>query len=71
MADTTYSQPQSRHGFLARLWQGLLGGMTAYIERKARTERIARLRALSDTELARLGIERRDIPRYVFRDRVY
>lgn len=53
--------------FFASLGQGF----NAYLERRCRTEEIERLNAKSDEELAKMGLNRRDIPRYVFRDMLY
>ncbi|MDX1780942.1 MAG: hypothetical protein R3256_06445 [Thalassovita sp.] len=54
-------------GFLA----GISVGFTAYMDRIARTRQIEYLNAKSDAELAKLGLKREDIPRYVFRDVFY
>ncbi len=40
----------------------------AYVARRARTDQIEALEAMSDTELAALGIRRDQIVQYVFRD---
>lgn len=40
----------------------------AYIARRARTDQLQALEALSDAELAQLGIRRDQIVQYVFRD---
>ncbi len=53
--------------FFASLGQGF----NAYLERLARTDQIERLNAKSDAELAKMGLRRTDIPRYVFRDMMY
>ena len=44
---------------------------SAYVARRARTEQIEALEALSDAELAKLGVQRDHIVRYVFRDRCW
>ena len=43
-------------------------GFNAYVERKSRSAEIARLNAMSDEELLKLGVTRDRIPMYVFRD---
>jgi len=53
--------------FFATLGQGI----NAYMHRKSRMDEIEALNALSDAELAKLGITRNDIPRHVFRDMFY
>ncbi|WP_243651804.1 hypothetical protein [Primorskyibacter sedentarius] len=50
--------------FLAAAGQGF----NSYIEKRARVSQLAELDAKSDEELARMGLRRDDIPRYVFRD---
>ena len=40
----------------------------AYVDARSRRSQIERLNALSDDQLAQMGILRRDIPRHVFRD---
>lgn len=43
-------------------------GVNAYAMRRGRLAELARLDAMSDTELGRLGITRAEIPTHVFRD---
>ncbi len=43
-------------------------GFNAYLERRTRRGEIERLNALSDAQLAKLGITRERIPHHVFRD---
>lgn len=40
----------------------------AYVARRSRTDRIQALEAMSDAELAALGLRRDQIVQYVFRD---
>ena len=49
----------------------LATAFAAYLERRTRTDEIERLNALSDAQLAKLGITRDTIPAYVFRDLFY
>lgn len=44
---------------------------SAYVERKSRAPEIARLNAMTDEQLARLGISRDRIVNHVFRDTFY
>ena len=46
-------------------------GMVTYMERRSRADQIARLNALSDKELSKMGLRREDIARHVFRDLFY
>ncbi len=46
-------------------------GLNAYMEARSRRDQVEQLNALSDAELARLGITRDGIVRYVFRDVFY
>lgn len=45
--------------------------LTAYADSASRADKVRALNAKSDAELAKLGITRDDIPRYVFRDLFY
>ncbi|MGR1580411.1 hypothetical protein ACSSNL_02990 [Thalassobius sp. S69A] len=53
--------------FFASIGQGI----NAYVQYRSRADQINALEAKSDTELAKLGLKRDDIPRYVFRDMFY
>ena len=53
--------------FFASLGQGF----NAYLERLSRADEVRRLDAMSDEQLAGLGIRRSEIVRHVFRDRFY
>lgn len=50
--------------FLANIGQGF----NAYLLRRSRIGEINRLNAMTDAELAKLGVTRERIPHYVFRD---
>jgi len=54
-----------------RFFAGLGQGFNAYLEAKSRTAEIERLNIKSDEDLAKLGIKRDEIPRYVFRDLLF
>jgi len=56
---------------LAGVFRSIGRGMVAYMERRSRADEIARLEAMSDAQLAQLGISRNTIPAYVFRDLFY
>lgn len=43
-------------------------GMNAYMLTRHRLASVARMHALSDAELAAMGLRRRDIPAFVFED---
>jgi uncharacterized protein YjiS (DUF1127 family) len=72
MANTTthIADTGIRSGF-AHFFAALGTAMTSYMERRSRADQIARLNALSDAQLAKLGITRDGIPAYVFRDMFY
>lgn len=53
---------------LDAFFTGLGLGFNAYSLRQSRMREIQNLNACSDAQLARMGITRDDIPRYVFRD---
>ncbi|TMV63132.1 hypothetical protein FGG78_34575 [Thioclava sp. BHET1] len=53
---------------LDRYFAELGMGVNAYLERRERMDRIRRLSAKSDAELAEMGLTRDRIPAHVFRD---
>ena len=55
-------------GQLDAFFAGLGMGFNAYLQRRARIGEIQRLNAMSDAQLAEMGITRDRIPHYVFRD---
>lgn len=73
MAQTTANTiplPSLRARF-GSFFAGLGQSFNAYVERRSRIDQIQALDAKSDQELAELGLQRADIPRYVFRDLLY
>lgn len=54
---------------LDRFFASLGQGFNAYLEARSRSEEIERLNALSDAQLARMGLTRNEIVYHVFRDR--
>ncbi|MEI4471297.1 hypothetical protein [Frigidibacter sp. MR17.24] len=54
-------------GFMAALRRGFV----SYMERKSRSQEIARLNAMTDDELSQMGVTRDRIAHYVFRDLFY
>lgn len=60
------AQPRSR-GLLS----GILSFFSSLAAAQSRVEEVERLTAKSDDELARMGLKREDIARYVFRDILY
>ncbi len=71
MASTTSFTEESQPGFLRRMMQRIGDGMVVFIERQSRLDRVQRLRAKSDAELAEIGLRRDEIVRHVFRDRLF
>jgi hypothetical protein len=63
--------PASLRGQIDAFFAGLGMGFNAYLERQGRIAEIERLNAMSDDELAKLGIARDRIPHHVFRDLFY
>lgn len=59
--------PAAYDSFFTKLGQGL----NSYIETRSRRAEIAALEAMSDEELAQVGITRDRIVHYVFRDLVW
>ena len=56
---------------VALFFKALGQGLAAYMERHARMAEINRLNAMTDEQLAELGVKRDRIAQYVFRDRFY
>lgn len=70
----SHARNDTRTRLMARIdafFAGIGQGMNAYIHRKSRSDEIDALNAKTDAELAAMGLERDDIPRYVFRDIFY
>lgn len=62
-----------RPGLAARLsglWASLGARAGRYLERMSRSGEIRRLQAMSDAELAAIGLSRATIVNHVFRDRI-
>ncbi|WP_136637091.1 DUF1127 domain-containing protein [Pseudooceanicola onchidii] len=68
---TTHIADTGFRSGIAHFFQAFGAGMTAYMERRSRADQIAKLNALSDAELKKIGISREGIPAYVFRDMFY
>lgn len=68
---TTHIADAGFRAGLSNFFQAFGRGMTAYMERRSRTDQIVALNAKSDAELAKMGITRDSIPAYVFRDLFY
>lgn len=60
-----------KNRFVARILAALGRGIEAHGRAASRRDAIDALEAKSDAELARMGLRREDIPRYVFRDLYY
>ncbi len=59
-----------RHAF--ETFKNALGkALISYGNRRSRVDQIQRLEALTDAELAEMGLQREEITRYVFRDLFY
>uniref|UniRef100_UPI004048D7A7 DUF1127 domain-containing protein n=1 Tax=Yoonia sp. TaxID=2212373 RepID=UPI004048D7A7 len=57
--------------FFAKFKQALRRYVEAVIAARGRSEEIARLQNMSDSQLADIGIERQDIVKIVFRDKLH
>jgi uncharacterized protein YjiS (DUF1127 family) len=55
----------------ADFFKAIFNGLTAIAEANSRVSEVDRLNALSDAQLRKMGLERADIVRYVFRDRLF
>lgn len=71
---TVYSHVSAPAGISAKLsafFHSVSVALVAYMERRTRADQIAALQAKSDEELAKMGVNRDEIPAYVFRDLFY
>ena len=68
---TAPNTAKTRPGFLARLGDSILVGLTMAAESNSRLAKARRLQAMSDDQLAALGLKREDIARHVFSDLYY
>lgn len=64
--DTVSAQPQT--GILSKVGASIASAFNRIIEAQDRSHEVRRLEALSDIQLAEMGIARQDIVRHVFRD---
>ncbi|SFR36765.1 hypothetical protein SAMN04488005_1017 [Yoonia tamlensis] len=64
----TAADAQSQPGLLSRIGTGFVAAMIRIMDAQDRSPEVRRLEALSDSELAAMGLRRDDIIRYVFRD---
>ncbi|MGR3494187.1 DUF1127 domain-containing protein [Citreimonas sp.] len=71
MAHIHTSAPHSGTGFFHNVGSAILNFFTAIAESNSRMREAERLNAMSDQELARIGLKREDIARHVFRDMYY
>ncbi|KUF10498.1 hypothetical protein [Pseudoponticoccus marisrubri] len=63
LADTHH---EPRGNLLASFFDRILNGMAWLAEHDSRLRRAERLNAMSDEQLAKLGLKRQDIVRHVF-----
>lgn len=68
---TTHIADTGFRSGVAHFFETLGTAMASYMERRSRADQIARLNALSDAQLSKMGITRDGIPAYVFRDMFY
>jgi len=66
MADATYTPSRATRGFRPLAAIGAL--FERIMDTSSRTAELDRLNAMSDAELARRGLRRDEVARYVFRD---
>lgn len=57
-----------RPGFFARMWTAMMTGAEAAAAAQGRSNLYREMDAMSDAQLAEIGLKREDIARYVFRD---
>jgi hypothetical protein len=65
---TDTASAQSQPGILSKIGTGIVAAMTRIMDAQDRSPEVRRLEAMSDIELAEMGIKRENIIRHVFRD---
>jgi uncharacterized protein YjiS (DUF1127 family) len=68
---TDAREPSDLRKGLSKLATSIGRGFAAYAERRTRTGEINRLNAMTDAELAEIGLKREQITYHVFRDLFY
>lgn len=68
---TTNTEAQRWRFSLGGLFRAIGTALTVMGESNSRVRRVAQLQALSDADLAKLGLKREDIARHVFSDVFY
>ncbi len=66
-----HSTHAPRENIFATFFDALFDGLAAIGEANGRINEVDRLNALSDESLSKMGLQRTDIVRYVFRDRFF
>ena len=69
--NSTSSAPRGLRARLEAGWAAFGRSFGAYLDRLSRYHTVERLNAMSDEELARMGISRDRIVYYVFRDKLF
>ncbi|WP_372840613.1 DUF1127 domain-containing protein [Phaeovulum sp.] len=64
-------QAEARTNWARKLIDGIAQGLIQYVDRHSRVAEVERLNALSDAELAKIGISRDRIVYHVFSDRFW
>lgn len=70
MTEQTVSAPTAT-GFFSRIGKAVTRVMVAMIEANPQYRKLQKLQAMTDDELAGMGLTREDIPRYVFAGKLY
>jgi hypothetical protein len=65
---TDTAAAHSQPSLLSKIGTGFVAVMTRIMDAQDRSPEVRRLEALSDIELAEMGLKRADIIRHVFRD---
>ena len=65
---TDTASAQSQPSILSKIGTGIVAAMTRIMDAQDRSPEVRRLEAMSDVELAEMGIKRENIIRHVFRD---
>lgn len=71
MADITAHHAAQRSFSVGNIFKSIWNGLLYIGEHNSRVQKLNRLMALSDDELARRGMKREEIVRHVFSDMLY
>lgn len=70
MADI-HAPVAARGNIFSGFFESIFNGLTAFAEANSRVHEVERMNEMTDEQLSKMGLQRTDIVRYVFRDRLF